>query len=317
MQTAMETLRAVAFLLASAAAASAALSLGGAFSPRLDLFAEIAPLWMAAALTAIAVQAIAGFRWPATGLALAALLVGAALIGPDAIAGLSQRPVLLGSQTVRLIQFNLWDRNRAPGPTAQWILNQNADILVLEETGDGHVLEALEHAYPYRTPCPDDCATTILSRQSPYASGLIAWPGLDARHTGAWASFGHGAGAFTVAGIHYRWPVPALAQARQAAGFAAFLDRFDHNSLVVAGDFNLNPWTFALRRQDKRLGLSRLTHMLFTWPAGPLTHWRLPAPFALLAVDHVYAGHAWRPVAVFRGPVLGSDHFPVVAVLTR
>jgi endonuclease/exonuclease/phosphatase (EEP) superfamily protein YafD len=87
--------------------------------------------------------------------------------------------------------------------------------------------------------------------------------------------------------------------------------------LIVGGDFNLTPWSFGLRRQDARFGLVRLTRAMATWPAGKISHWRLNLPFPLLAIDHLYAGKSWRVVSVTRGPVLGSDHYPIVAVLTR
>ena len=66
-----------------------------------------------------------------------------------------------------------------------------------------------------------------------------------------------------------------------------------------------------------RLGIARLTHALFSWPAAPVTRSRLRSPFALLAIDHIYAGADWKPVNVARGARLGSDHYPIVAILTR
>ena len=56
---------------------------------------------------------------------------------------------------------------------------------------------------------------------------------------------------------------------------------------------------------------------LFSWPAAAFTRWNIRAPFPVLAIDHVYAGAAWRTVSVRRGPRLGSDHYPVVVVLAR
>jgi endonuclease/exonuclease/phosphatase (EEP) superfamily protein YafD len=102
----------------------------------------------------------------------------------------------------------------------------------------------------------------------------------------------------------------------QARRFADLLADFDRDSLIVAGDFNLTPWSFALRRGDARLGLRRLSRALATWPAGPV-YAGVALPFPVLPIDHVYAGRAWRVVSLKRGPRLGSDHYPVVVVLTR
>jgi len=313
----MDFIRAVAFLLAAGAALAAVLSLGGAFNDKLDLFAHATPLWLAMALTALAAQLLTGAgRWTMAP-ALVAVAIALILMGPDLIACLAAPHAAPRGQTLKVIQFNVWDRNRDPAATARWILNQNADVVVLEETGDGQVPAALADRYPFRTPCGGDCATIIFSKTAPAGGGVIDWPGLGPRHTGAWATFGGGPDAFTVAGMHYVWPIPPGPQSDQARRFAATLTPFDQRSLIVCGDFNLNPWSFGLRRQDRRLGIPRLTHAIFSWPAGPISHWRLHLPVALLAVDHIYAGKAWAPVSVERGPLLGSDHYPVVAVLTR
>ncbi|HWD66774.1 MAG TPA: endonuclease/exonuclease/phosphatase family protein [Caulobacteraceae bacterium] len=313
----MDLLRAVAFLLAAGSALAAALSLGGAVSDKLDLFAQASPAWLVASLVALIALALTGAGRLGMALAAFGLIVSLALIAPDVIVGLAPRLAADGRQTLKLVQLNVWDRNRDPAATEAWLRAQKADILVLEEFGDGAVPTALADAYPYGTLCAPGCATVILSRMPLAASGTIDWPGLGPRHTGAWASIGQGADAFVVAGAHYRWPIPAGPQREQARRFVAALAPFDRKSLIVAGDFNLNPWSFGIRRQDKALGIPRITHALFSWPAGPISHWRLNLPFPVLALDQIYAGPDWKVVSVTRGPVLGSDHYPVVAVLTR
>lgn len=85
--------------------------------------------------------------------------------------------------------------------------------------------------------------------------------------------------------------------------------------MIIAGDFNSTPWSFARRRDDRDFGLIRRTRALFTWPAEKISHNRLPAPFPYLPIDHVYAGPGWATVSVERGPRLGSDHYPVVVTL--
>ena len=313
----MDLVRAVAFLLAAGSALAATLSLGGAVSDKLDLFAQAAPAWLVAGLIGFFVLALSGGSRVGLALAAFAVIGSAALIAPDVMAGLAQRRLAPEHEILKIVQFNLWDRNRDPAATANWLRAEKADIVVLEELGDRSIPLGLSDAYPFSTSCAPDCATVILSRTAPSAIGVIAWPGLGPRHTGAWATFGEGAAAFTVVGTHYQWPIPPGPQRAQAVQFAAALAPFDRRSLIVSGDFNLNPWSFGLRRQDKAFGIPRITHAIFTWPAGPISHWRLHLPFAVLAVDQIYAGPGWKVVSVARGPLLGSDHYPMVAVLTR
>jgi endonuclease/exonuclease/phosphatase (EEP) superfamily protein YafD len=63
--------------------------------------------------------------------------------------------------------------------------------------------------------------------------------------------------------------------------------------MSLAGAFNTAPWSFDLRRLD---------------PA-------LYGPVAILPIDHIYAGGAWRTVSIARGPRPGSDHYLIVETL--
>ncbi len=318
----MELIRAVAFLIAAASALAATLGLGGAFSDRLDVFAQLTPFWLVGGLIAVVLQFIAGGDGRLAFFSGAiAVVICAGLMAPELVAKATTRTGRGVGGELKIIQFNLWDHNKDPATTARWIASQNADIVVVEEAGEkgGEVIKKLAALYPYRAGCPegDDCATLILSKVAPRESGDFAWPGLGERHANAWATFGEGADVFSVVGTHYPWPVPAGPLQTHCRKLATLLGRFDRDRLIVAGDFNATPWSFALRRQDSLFGLERRTRMLATWPAAGITRRKLTTPLPLLAIDHLYAGAAWRTVSVTRGPRLGSDHYPVVVELER
>lgn len=315
--------RAAALSLAIACAAGAVLALGGAFSDRLDVFTHFAPLYLAGGLGALLVHLASR---PERGgltmlLAVVAFLAAGLLMAPEVVAALSARRSLPGAETIKLVQFNLWGRNRDPVGTARWILKQDADIVVLEEAYDNTMVipGLLAHHYPHRTTCspPFLCSTMILSKAAPAAAGGLQERRNEIETYGAWARFGEEGTGFTVFGVHYTWPIPAGPQQNQTRFVAGLLKGFDRPNLIVAGDFNSTPWSFSLRRQDRLFGLERRTHALFSWPAAAISRYRLQFPFPFLAIDHVYAGSAWRTVDVHRGPRLGSDHFPVVVTLTR
>ncbi len=253
-------------------------------------------------------------------MAAATIAICAWLMVPELIARVTAPRFPPADQTLKIIQFNVWDHNRDPTATARWILDQDADIVVLEETGDGAIPAALTGRYPFRAPCdkgPEGCATTVLAKSLPVDSGQLMWTKLGRRHAGAWATFGAGARGFTIVGTHYRWPEPLAEQVHQARRFAEVIQRYDRKSLIVVGDFNLTPWSFTLRRQDARFGLTRLTHAIFTFPAGWISNWGMTFPFPLLPIDQVYAGSDWRTVSIGRGSAVGSDHYPIVVTLTR
>jgi endonuclease/exonuclease/phosphatase (EEP) superfamily protein YafD len=324
----MDLLGAAALSLAVACALAAAISLMGAVYEPFDILSHLTPLWLMGGAAACTLAALVG-AGAAEALGAFAALSGLGLLAPEILARATRRLSPRGEDSLSLVQFNVWDHNQDAQASAAWVLQVDPDIVVLQEaSGRGAaVLEALRAAYPYQSGAQSGrrSATFILSKQPPRAQGAVLGPRCDYRHLTAWATFGVGEAAFTVVGVHYWWPFRPDRLVPQIHALQALLTGFDRRSLILAGDFNLTPWSFALRRQDRRLGLARRTLALSSFPMRYLpfiasrrgvrfkVSWLPP----LLPLDHVYAGEAWRTVSVSRGPPLGSDHAPVHVVLTR
>ncbi len=308
-------------MLALGAAAFSLAALGGVVSRWLDVLTHFAPLYLAGGAIAVAITLLTGVEGsrPAVTLGLAAMAFAGVLMAPELIAMMNRPAPPATGQTIRLLQFNLWERNFDPDRTARWIADQDADIVVLEEvTGSGGKIPAkLKALYPFQTTCepPQACSTVILTKQKPTAAAGLMPPPTSV--PGAWITLGSGDRAFTVAGVHYTWPTPSGAQVRQSIRLSKALAGFDRKTLIIAGDMNSTPWSFALRRQDVRFGLERRTRALFTWPVAQFTDLGLKSPFPFLAIDQVYAGSDWKTVSVATGPRQGSDHLPVMVVLRR
>lgn len=311
-------IRAAVAALALACALALVLAQGGRFSDRLDVLTHLTPGFLAGALAAGLAWLLLGRRGKATPALVAVSLASALLLmGPELLAASRAPRVPPEGPTLKLLQFNLWGRNRDPEATARWILEEDPDVIVFEEgfARSGGVARALAVRYPHSITCaePLPCSTMILAKRAPRAGGGLS----DANLVGAWATFQGRRGRFTVVGVHYTWPLPAGPQQQQTRRLAEVLQRFPKDSLVVAGDFNSTPWSFSLRRQDRLFGLERRTRALFSWPAGDFSGRHVSAPFPVLPIDHVYAGEAWKTVSVKRGPKLGSDHYPIVVELAR
>ncbi|MDP1632085.1 MAG: endonuclease/exonuclease/phosphatase family protein [Caulobacter sp.] len=310
--------RVAALGLAIGLAGLALLAQGGRFSDRLDALTHFTPLFLAGLLTAALLWLAAGRNGRATPLlALIGVLSTLTLMAPEMAAMTRSRPTAGAdpAATLKVVQFNLWGRNRDPLATARWILDTDPDLVVVEEgMGEARgVLTALADRYPYRTTCdqPHACSTQILSKTRPTARGGL----YTDRLAGAWATFPGPGEPYTVVGVHYTWPYPAGPQQQMTRRLSLVLDQFPRDRLILTGDFNSTPWSFSLRRQDRLFGLERRTRGLASWPAGQVSRLNLAAPFPLFPIDHVYAGAGWRTVEVRRGPRLGSDHYPVVVTL--
>lgn len=312
--------RGTALMLGLIGAGLAVACLGGLFSDRLDAFTHAMPLWLAMGLGAIVLGGLfarEGERWAIVGLGLTTVVLCAAMMGPELWAAYRFKPATEAPSDLKVIQFNVWHENRSSKKSLDWLLAQDADVVVLEE-GAGEalpVVQALRAEYPFAS-CDkaSRCETWIFSRKKMVARGGM--PTEAPYLSGAWATLADKNGPFTVVGVHYTWPIPAGPQQAQGRKLAGALEQFDRKNLILTGDFNSTPWSFSLKRQDNALGLRRWTLAMASWPAGRFSR-VAPAPAPFLPIDHVYAGEAWHAVKVERGPALGSDHRPIVVTLRR
>lgn len=297
--------------------------LGGWFSGWLDVIAAFAPFWLA--ISALG----AALAWPALGRemrrpALVAALVGIVanlvLIAPEYLRPISQPPAAGLGPPLTVLTFNAWDDNRAYDATVDAILRSGADIVLLQEFFGLSAAAKLRlfTAYPYHAGCPAGCDLVMLSKRpwlvggptnaniAPYDVALV---GVTSAPDGR---------PVDVMTLHYMWPFPPGAPAGQRAIVAGVVAKLPKADLIVGGDHNLAPWTAALKRQDAAFApMTRRERALFTWPALLARLGRRPSPFAVLPIDHLYAGPAWRTVSVRRLPRAGSDHFGVLVTLAR
>ena len=309
------------YATAAMALASAFLSIaaiGAALDPQLDVLTHFAPAFCWSALAAATIWWLAGRRGFVTPAAcVLALSVCLGLIWPD-IAGRLAWKSRPDGETVKIVQYNIWAGNKNLSGSASWLLAQDADFIVLQEA-DGAapgLVPLLAKAYPFSAPCDRrGCPTVILSRRAPVDMSGFRSRTLDP-FSGGWARYELPGGPMAIAAVHLERPYPYALLKRQSDELPGQLSALDRKTLILAGDFNLTPWSFTLKKLDQDLGLARRTHLLSTWPtpSRPETGRYFPA---VLGIDHVYAGDAWRTVRVRRGPNLGSDHYPVVVTLTR
>jgi endonuclease/exonuclease/phosphatase (EEP) superfamily protein YafD len=306
----------LAFALAVTSLAAALGAHAGRFSERLDILTHFAPCWLLGAtlallygltLTAPPLRPLVG------GLAAIGVLVALALMIPELLRPMTPNAPADAPHQVKIIQFNGWRRNGDVEHTADWLVAQNPDVIAIEE-----IAPPLRAAILRRgryTVAHGIGQVTILSRSDPLPPPFPLgpnWgelPGISRARLPA-----PDGGAFDIVAIHYLWPTVPF-QRTQRAAMVKIVHRYDPRRLIVVGDMNLTPWSFALRRQDARFGLERRTRALFTWPVRPFARGRLMSPIPFLPIDQVYAGPDWRTVSITRGPKLGSDHLPVVVVL--
>jgi endonuclease/exonuclease/phosphatase (EEP) superfamily protein YafD len=312
------------------ATASALISWFAHRDPRADIVNNVLPLWLlgggVAAIVIVAGRGL-GFSRRTGGdgiqgrLALfcAAVFLSSGMppVARETIAAWqdSRIPMPVRALRLTLLQFNVLKVNATPCVVAAWVLREQPDIITMEETlgRNRSILDRLRPLYPYQTSCLSRmrCSTVILSRTKPLASGGLAQgdPENQGALSAAWARFAGAGGPFTVVAVHFVRPWPWGDQRSGRRQLATFLGTIDRRRAIVAGDFNLTPWTAAMPDQDRMFGLQRQTRFLPTWPA---MIYGMATP-AVMPIDHVYAGKDWQTDEIRRGPALGSDHHPLLA----
>jgi endonuclease/exonuclease/phosphatase (EEP) superfamily protein YafD len=284
-------------------AALTALGVLANWYPALDIVNNGLPFLAAGALALLALAFATGARSLIGAAAVllavtfALLLTGLPGAAPEAPAG--------SERFLRVATFN------HTAAITKFVDETNADALVLQEVRDHHaaLLGTLSAHYPHRS---GGDGLVILSKYPilgdgradragypPWISLMVRWVRLDVNGK-----------EIELAGVHLARPFyPELLQADIVA-LAAFVEQRT-GPLILAGDFNMAPWTVKLKGFTKATGLGRFNTLYPTWPM----HWKDVPLMPLVPIDNVFASPHFASLGTRVGPRLGSDHRPVIADL--
>lgn len=302
-------------ILALASLLMALAGQAGRWKPALDIINSTAPLVLGAAILAM-VLSLAVRRSRKFGLlfAMMACVMTAERIIPEYWADLPSANSAT-SHEVTILTFNVGRNTVDPDTVRSAIMAADADVLLLQETRSAfeQILKKLERRYPYRTDCGHRaCDAAILSRW-PIAPVRGRFRDAANRKIGPMVmrtvvSVPNGR-SFAVATLHFARPSLNDVAIDRTKSLAKALREVDTSRLVLTGDFNLTPWSFALQALDRETpSMKRVTRHMPTYPADLI----FPA---FLPIDHVYIGQGWLVRSVERLPPAGSDHLGVKVVL--
>lgn len=276
--------------------------------PALDVINNGLPLLVAGAVLVLLLALITrNWRLIAPAAIIAAInviLVVAALQGAAAEAAPGS------ARFLRVATFNLWRGNERMDDVAKFLAEAGADVVVLQEVTRDHgskLRQALGSRYPYGL---GETGLIILSKHPIIAEGRVDRPGyppwisLMLR----WARLDVNGTIFELAGIHLARPFYPELQQQDIAVLTQFVQSRTV-PLIVAGDFNMSPWTQKLERFTDATELKRYNTVHLTWPM----RWRNLQLIPLVAIDNVFASRHFAAIATKGGPRLGSDHRPVIA----
>jgi endonuclease/exonuclease/phosphatase (EEP) superfamily protein YafD len=271
--------------------------------PPLEMVNHFRPLILLVAAALVAMAIVLRNRPLGTAAAALTLLTlglgGAPLL--HAAAPASEAPRFL-----RIATFNVNWENRQFPQVVQYLSGTDADVIVLQEvrcSTAAQLIDPLRPVYPHVFGAPASCVgQAILSKQPWTTVGRLADRRGDTMML--WARFRHGAMSYEVGGLHLAFPFRPDRQAEHVDRLIGELSSRP-GPRILAGDFNLTPFSYKLGKLAHAAGLRRHGTFLASWPSD----FAMPA----LLIDNVLSTPDFTSVAMRVGPDLGSDHRPVIA----
>jgi endonuclease/exonuclease/phosphatase (EEP) superfamily protein YafD len=216
--------------------------------------------------------------------------------------------------TLRCGSFNMLQGNKRFEAVERFVRQCNADVLVFQEVTPelSDVLKRTADIYPtqHLRPRKNSKGAALLTRRPARNVRFEPLPGQQQIGAVA-AEIEMSGGPVTIFGIHSHKPTKAKDAVSQLA-FFAWLSKRSHEiraggqPIIIIGDFNATPWSTpfqAFESQSELLDTSRGVIFGATWSFF-LPH--------RLMIDHGFVSPEWRLVNREIGPVLGSDHRPLI-----
>ena len=305
------------------AALLAILALFGFAVPEFDLLNHAQIFLLPATLVGLVIVAVllgGTLRSVAAIIMLVGVAASANVMLPEFLGSLRARPTAPASGTVTMMTHNLFGMNYEMEKVVAAIRGEDPDIIVLQEyfgeqATDLHPLLLAD--YPFFVRCRGGKRANL---------GLYSRLPLTQVEDGACPNNAYGTTRtahilaefqtedgkpFSVITTHMDWPLPVARQREQLSALSAVVDKIE-GPMILAGDFNSTPWSYALRDFVARNGLARETVNLVTYPLSwyYFGAWRDTIPF--LPLDHVMTRGGIVVHDLHAGRRTASDHLPVV-----
>lgn len=252
--------------------------------------------------------------------AVVGFAASASVMLPEFMGAQRQRPAAPESGTITMMTHNLFGLNYEMDQVTTAILAEDPDIIVLQEYFGEQATDlhpALLANYPFFVRCRGGKRANLgLYSRIPFEQVQDGACPNDAYGTTRTAHIlatfrPDGIKPFSVITTHMDWPIPVGRQQEQLTALSEVVDKIE-GPMILAGDFNATPWSYALRDFVKRNGLVRETMNLLTFPMSwhYLGAWRDTLPF--LPLDHVMTRGGIVVHQIGVGRPTASDHLPVV-----
>jgi endonuclease/exonuclease/phosphatase (EEP) superfamily protein YafD len=294
-------------LLKFATIAAACLAIAGCFgawSALSDSLAQFRQVFVVAAM----LGALALLRAKQFNVALAALVASAAATMWSAPHLPFMGPPADGAGAIKVVQYNLKIHNDREAEAARWVIAQNPDVVMLQEYLDEThpSFRELVTTLPFGV----NCKSTKMGEVAVRTKFPVLQHGCTPGDGFAWAQVDVKGKPVTFASLHLHWPWPF----RQWEQLAALEEKLSDlpEPVVLTGDFNSAPWSEAVKTVERLVRAKAIGGYRTTlWP--DIFHNGINIP--TFPIDHVLVPKEFAAASVTVGPLIGSDHRPVIVTL--
>ncbi|MDQ7027162.1 MAG: endonuclease/exonuclease/phosphatase family protein [Anaerolineae bacterium] len=236
------------------------------------------------------------------------------------------------NDTIRVISYNVWNRNPQLNSDIDWLLEQDADVIVLVEAVNHHlpVLSRLMNHYAYQYTLVG--GIMIVSRYPILENQIVVLEVADSENKGRVAlrsQLDVNGQAISVYSVHLSVPrspaqhfpfvpyqrfiytIQHYDESRRNAQIAVLLEYVgkENNPVLIMGDFNMSH-TSAIYDDFVAAGL---VDSYAAAGNGFGLSWSLkPSLPPVLRIDYVWHSSSLRTVQAQIGERRGSDHLPVI-----
>jgi endonuclease/exonuclease/phosphatase (EEP) superfamily protein YafD len=220
-------------------------------------------------------------------------------------------------ETLKMVSFNVHASNERYDEVVSFVREEDADVVLLMEINRGwsDQLGVLKEMYPHQVGRVRSGAFgVVLMSKIPFKEAHVRYIG-EARVPSVEAVIGWDGGQLRILGTH---PVPprngesSAFRNDQLTLLKEYVRGFEGETLVVAGDFNVSPFSSYYGRFLEGIGL-RDSSLGF----GLSPTWNRRVPWVAIPIDYVFVSEDVAVLERWVGPACGSDHSSVVVTLVR
>lgn len=331
MRVVLVVLRFFAGTLALGAAAAAILAFLGFAVPAFDLLNHLQLLiFIGVVIGLVGTALLRPGTWRSFVVAFAAtgFIASATAFVPEFTLSLMPRPALPtdGRPVLKLMTHNLFGLNYRMDRVAEVIFSEDPDIIAFQEyfpEQRAELPQLLKARYPFEAYCVGGKRANIaIYSKMPFElseDGACDEEATAAQRTSRiLAKFTLDDGTtFSVMTTQLDWPFPLARQQMQMVELEEAVNATT-GPLIVVGDMNSTPWSYAMRRLTAATGLELQDFNLMTYPLKFTLPMLTDAPHGLfplipfLPLDHVMTRGGVSVHELHLAPDTNSDHLPVV-----